>query len=79
MGTTLWWICTYPEGARQGGQHAALEARFLALGGDTFIDTFPEPDIRTNVPRIEHDLEVGRELDVKKPDIGRAFPKRFSR
>ena len=78
MGMTLWWICTYPEGARQRGQYTALEARFLALGGDTLIDAFPEPDIRVDVPRIQQDLEVGRELDVKKPDIGRAFPKGFS-
>jgi len=70
---------TYPEGARQGGQQAALEAWFLTLGRDTFIDAFPEPDIRVDVPRIEQDLEVGRELNVKKSDIGRAFPERFSR
>lgn len=67
---------THPEGARREGNHATPETGLFALRCDTFIDTFPEPDIGLHVPRVQKDLEVGWELDLHDFDVGCAFPLR---
>lgn len=44
------YLSTYPEGARRKSQHAAAEPRLLAFGSYTFVDAFPQPDVRVDVP-----------------------------
>lgn len=69
-------IKTYPEGARQASEDAALKAGLLALGRHTFVDTLLQPDIRLDVPVVEQDLEVLRELNLANVNVCRAVPRR---
>jgi hypothetical protein len=71
-------VNAYPECTREEGYHAASKSRLLAFGCDTFINTFSEPDIGLDVPRVEEGFEVGRDLNLQDFDIGRAVPSRFA-
>lgn len=71
-----YWNETYPERARQEGNHTAPESWFLALGCNTFVDTFSQPDVGLHVPRVEKDFEVGREFDLRDFHVGGTFPLR---
>lgn len=64
----------YPESTREKGDSSNTITRFLALSCDAFIHTFPQPNIRLHVPRVQKNFEVIRELDLEHFDIGSSVP-----
>lgn len=65
----------HPNGTSRKSSHATPESRLLALGSNTFVYTFPKPDIGLHVPRIQEDFEVGSKFDHEDIDIRRPLPK----
>lgn len=63
-----------PERARHERGKTALEAGFLALRGDTLVDTFAKPNVSLHIPRVEENLCIFREFDVPDVDVGSILP-----
>ena len=65
-----------PEGGRDKGSHAALEAWLLAFGRDPLVDALAEPDARAHVPVVEQDLVVLGRLDPEDVHVSASVPAR---
>jgi hypothetical protein len=65
---------TDPYSTRKRGGHAASKPGLLSFRSNAFVDTFPEPDIRIHVPRVDETLEVVRDLNGQHDDIRSAVP-----
>ena len=69
---------TDPESTCAERDHGTFEARLLALRRHALIHALAQPYVCFHVPRVQQDLEVGRELDAKDIDVGRALPAGFA-
>lgn len=68
----------HPYRTRGEGEHTTPEPGLLALRRHSLVDTLSEPDVCLDVPRVEEDLEVRRELDVHHVNVGGALPSRLA-
>ena len=69
---------TYPYCAREIREYAALEPGFLTFGGHPLVNTFAQPYVRFDVPRIDEHLEVLWYLDLPHIDVRRAVPSSYT-
>lgn len=69
----------YPECTRGKSNQGTAEARFFTLRSDPLVDAFPKPNVRADVPRIQKDLHIRRQLNFEYLDVRCTFPDGLAR
>lgn len=70
---------SYPKCTRSKSDKGTAETGFFALGSNSLIDTFSKPNVRVDVPGIQKDFEIRRQLDFQYFDVGRTLPEGLAR